>query len=73
MIIVIIGSFLSAKDETKNTSDKSSTTKFSVVGIFGFIPFGFGNDKKMLIITLVLAIVIMIVSFFLFYRKIVFI
>ncbi|MBS3121427.1 DUF131 domain-containing protein [Candidatus Woesearchaeota archaeon] len=73
IIVLIIASFLSAKDETKITSDKSSTAKFSVIGIFGFIPFGFGNDKKMLIVTLILAIIIMIVSFFLFYRKVVFV
>jgi uncharacterized membrane protein len=47
-----------------------SETKFSVFGIFGFIPFGFSNDKKLFIFSIILTVVIILVSLFLFYRRI---
>ena len=34
--------------------------KYSVVGFLGFIPFGFGNDKKLLVLALMFGIVAVI-------------
>lgn len=42
--------------------------KFSVVGFFGFIPFGFGNDKKLVMIMLILAIAV-VAAMMLFLRS----
>ena len=52
-IIAIIISLL-----TGAANEKGSSFKFSVVGFFGFIPFGFGNDKKLLVLTVVIAAVV---------------
>ena len=53
-IIIFIGSLYGAKD-----------SKVAVVGLLGPIPFGFGNDKRLFVITLVVAITLMVVWFFL--------
>lgn len=60
--IVIISSFIGNKD-------KESTNKVSVVGFIGFIPFGFGNDKKWLIVGIILTVLFMVASYLLFYKK----
>jgi uncharacterized membrane protein len=62
-ILVIFGSTLFAPQGTK------SDTKFSVFGIFGFIPFGFSNDKRLFILSIILAIVLVVFSFLMFYKK----
>jgi uncharacterized membrane protein len=56
-IIVIFSSMLFAP-----TSQKSET-RFSVFGIFGFIPFGFSNDKKLFIFSIILTVLIVILTF----------
>ena len=45
-ILIFIGSLYSAKADSK----------VAIVGLLGPFPFGFGNDKKLFIITLSLAI-----------------
>ena len=50
--IIIISSFLGNKD-------KESTSKVSVVGFIGFIPFGFGNNKKWLYVGIILTVLFM--------------
>jgi len=37
--------------------------KFGVVGLFGPIPFGFGSDKKMIIVTMALAVFLIAVGY----------
>lgn len=60
IIIVIIASFMGMKE---------GKTKISVVGILGFIPFGFGNDKKLFIAALILGLLMVIISIFLFLKR----
>jgi uncharacterized membrane protein len=56
-IIVIFSSMFFAP------SSQKSETKFSVFGIFGFIPFGFSNDKKLFIFSIILTVIIVILTF----------
>ena len=56
----IVGSLFGAK------MDKSNT-KFAVAGFIGPIPFGFGNNKQMLIFAIIFSIIIIILFFVLHY------
>ena len=53
-MIVIFASLAATPSKEK----EKSNFKFSVVGFLGFIPFGFGNDKRLLLITAVLTVVV---------------
>ena len=65
-IIALIISLLTGAAKEK---DKDGF-KFSVVGFFGFIPFGFGNDKKLMMLTLIIAAVVVAATIVLFSRNI---
>lgn len=65
-IIAIIISLLTGAAKEK---DKGSF-KFSVVGFLGFVPFGFGNDKKLVMLMLILAAAVVAVTIILFSRSI---
>ncbi len=54
-ILLFIGSLFGAKTDSK----------VAVVGLLGPIPFGFGNDKRLFVITLVIAIILMVAWFIL--------
>ena len=66
LIIFISLITASAKEKEK---DKGNF-KFSVVGFFGFIPFGFGNDKRLLLFGTILTIVVAVATFILFTKNI---
>ena len=84
IILIIIGSififlevFLNIVKEKreepeKDEEERRKKTKTKVGGgavvLIGPIPIIFGSDKKFLIIAIVLAIILMIISFVLFYR-----
>ncbi|MBI2541234.1 hypothetical protein HYV80_00800 [Candidatus Woesearchaeota archaeon] len=53
-IIVFIGAFLGAKDS-------NSKTKVAIGGFIGFIPFGFGNDKKLVWLVAILSSALLII------------
>ena len=55
-ILVFIGSL---------TGAKTGESKVAVVGLLGPIPFGFGNDKRLFVITLVVAVILMVIWFIL--------
>jgi uncharacterized membrane protein len=40
-----------------------SSTKFAVGGVIGFIPFGFGNDKQLMIIMFIIMVALMIIFY----------
>ncbi|MBI3036948.1 hypothetical protein HYY73_04340 [Candidatus Woesearchaeota archaeon] len=65
-LIIIIGSFLFAAHDKERGK---STFKFSVVGFLGFIPFGFSNDKKLLLFGIILTIVVGAATMLLFSRN----
>lgn len=58
-IVVFIGIFFGAKETT-------SKTKVAVGGFIGFIPFGFGNDKSLVLFVTILSIVVFLIWLFLF-------
>lgn len=51
IILIIAGSF---------TSQEKTESNFFIGGFFGFIPFGFANNKKMLFFGIILTIVLII-------------
>ena len=53
--LIIIGSFLSAQKDTKTDS------KFFVGGVFGFIPFGFGSDRGIVITGLIITVMLFLI------------
>ncbi len=56
VIFLIIGSL---------SQQQKADTKFFAGGIIGFIPFGFGNDKRIFYIGLGLTIALFLIVFFL--------
>ncbi len=58
-IALIIFSALSSAGEKEKSK---STFKFSVVGFLGFIPFGFGNDRRLLLFGVVLTVVVVVAT-----------
>jgi uncharacterized membrane protein len=42
---------------------KTGDSKVAVVGLLGPIPFGFGNDKRLFLIALSIAVALMVVWF----------
>ena len=61
-LIIFLGSILSSGAKAK------SETKVAVIGLLGPIPFGFGNDKKLFLITLVIGICLFLFSLFYYLR-----
>ncbi|MFC1769193.1 hypothetical protein ACFLZX_05505 [Nanoarchaeota archaeon] len=62
--IIFIGMFVIILSTLQGQSD----SKVSFVGILGFIPFGFSNDKKLLIMSFgILAIIVL--GYFLYFRQ----
>ncbi|MFP4111490.1 MAG: hypothetical protein ACLFPQ_03870 [Candidatus Woesearchaeota archaeon] len=58
MAIIVVGSFFDKSFFRRSSSIsadsvKESGNKVSFFGIFGFIPFGFSNDKKLFMVTLI--------------------
>ncbi len=42
---------------------KAGESKVAVVGLLGPVPFGFGNDKRLFVVTLVIAVALMVFWF----------
>ncbi len=55
-LLVVIGAL---------SGSKTGESKIAIVGLLGPIPFGFGNDKRLFVITLAIAVALMIVWFIL--------
>ena len=62
MIMILAGTAL------QNTSSKNETVKTGGVILIGPIPIIFGTDKSFTIIAVIIGIILMIISYFLFYR-----
>ena len=59
-ILVFIGALKAGKEST------GTNTKVAVGGFIGFIPFGFGNDKNLVLFVTILSAVVFL--FFLFFN-----
>lgn len=68
IIVIFIGLMTSTAKE-KDQSNGKSSIKFSVVGFLGFVPFGFGNDKKLMLFTAILTIGMAAATMILFSRN----
>jgi uncharacterized protein (TIGR00304 family) len=64
-ILVFVGTTL------QSSSTKTSDVKTGGVILIGPIPIIFGNDKGTIITTAVIAVIIMILAYFLFYRRLI--
>lgn len=66
--ILFIGTLISIlnNNEGNNTSKDSGNFKGGGVIMIGPIPIGFGTDKGMIIIAMILAIILMIIAFLFF-------
>ena len=61
IIVLFIGTFFTAIKEKNNV-------KFSVFGLFGFIPFGFSNDKRLFYFSIIITAILVIFTILSFYR-----
>ena len=68
IIVTFIGLMTAAAKE-KDQSNGKSSFKFSVFGFLGFIPFGFGNDKRLLLFGVILTVVVVAATMILFSRN----
>ncbi|MEK6837546.1 MAG: DUF131 domain-containing protein [Nanoarchaeota archaeon] len=68
-IIIIFISLITAAATAKEKDKGKSNFKFSVVGFLGFIPFGFGNDKRLLIFGIILTVIVVAATIILFSRS----
>lgn len=66
-LLIFIGIFLIIFSSIFLSQQKDSNSKFAIVGIFGFIPFGVSNDKKLLYFSFGLLILFFILSLVFFY------
>ena len=62
IVFMIISSFLMAGKE-------DAKTDVAVAGVIGFIPFGFGTNKKLVMITVLIAVMIFIIFFLMRYLR----
>lgn len=70
IIILIIGTVLQGSSQTNDDQQGSqtSTVKTGGVVLIGPIPIIFGSDKSTIITSVILAIILMVVAYLLFYR-----
>ena len=64
IFVIFIGAFLSAEKDSK------SNVKFSFFGLFGFIPFGFSNDRRLFFFSIGLTLLLVILFFFLYGKNV---
>lgn len=68
MLLTFIGTAILSSG--KNNNQESNNSKVSTGGVIliGPIPIIFGNDKNMIAVTILGAIILMVIAYFLFYR-----
>lgn len=67
ILLIFLGSIIQSTSSDKDNNSKSEIKTGGVI-LIGPIPIIFGNDRGMVITGVILAIVLMIVAYFLFYR-----
>lgn len=70
IIILIIGTVLQGSSQTNDDQQGSQTSAVKTGGVvlIGPIPIIFGSDKSTIITSVILAIILMVVAYLLFYR-----
>jgi uncharacterized membrane protein len=63
-VIIIFSSIFFAQPEGR------SKVKFSVFGLIGPIPFGFSNDKRLFLFSLIVFVIIVVLTLILFYSRV---
>lgn len=70
-VVVILGILLIFVGSALQSSSNSSKNEIQTGGVImiGPIPIIFGNDKGLVVVAVIFAVVLMILSYFLFYRN----
>ncbi len=68
ILVIFIGFILIFAGTALQTSGKTSDVKTGGVVLIGPIPIIFGSDKGTIITAVIMAIILMILAYFLFYR-----
>lgn len=64
VLLIFIGFIIVFFAMFKGAKEASSKTKVAVGGFIGFIPFGFGNDKKLVWFGAILSLVVILLWIF---------
>jgi uncharacterized protein (TIGR00304 family) len=68
ILVIIIGFILIFTGTALQSSSKTSDVKTGGVILIGPIPIIFGSDKGTIVTAVIMAIILMILAYFLFYR-----
>lgn len=68
ILVIFIGFILIFAGTALQTSGKTSDVKTGGVVLIGPIPIIFGSDKGIIVTAVIMAIILMILAYFLFYR-----
>lgn len=68
ILLIFIGTALLSSGKNQNNEKGNGTVSTGGVILIGPIPIIFGNDKSMISVTILGAIILMVIAYFLFYR-----
>lgn len=68
ILLIFLGSMIQSTSSENTKENSNSEIKTGGVILIGPIPIIFGNDKSMLVTSVILGVVLMLVAYFLFYR-----
>ena len=68
MLVIVIGFIIVFLGILKGAKETSSKSKVAVGGFIGFIPFGLGNDKKLVWFVTILSLVVFLIWLFFTFR-----
>jgi uncharacterized protein (TIGR00304 family) len=68
ILLTFIGTALLSSGKNQNNEKGNGTVSTGGVILIGPIPIIFGNDKSMISVTILGAIILMVIAYFLFYR-----
>jgi uncharacterized protein (TIGR00304 family) len=68
VLVIFIGFILVFLGTALQSTNKASDVKTGGVILIGPIPIIFGNDKGTIVTAVILAVIVMILAYFLFYR-----
>lgn len=68
ILLIFLGSMIQSTSSENTKKSSNSEIKTGGVILIGPIPIIFGNDKNMLVTSVILGFILMLVAYFLFYR-----